>query len=109
MRASNQIEIAAFRLEDASPGAVVMREAILAYENAMTAWWLQRESGGIVRVDSEDPDRVLGVRYKAATIDGGRALMAFQKARAELNAAVANRRRELGDMTCRPCAGKEAV
>jgi len=108
MRPARQIEITELRLDSPSPGAVVMREAILAYENAVTAWHVQRETGGIVPAPAGH-DRDIGVRYVAATFEGGRVLVAFQKARAELNAAVANRRRELGDTTCRPCAGKEAV
>jgi hypothetical protein len=76
------------------------------YEEATARWYLERDRGGIVEADREA--REGGVRYVAVTFDGGRAMTAWQRARAELLAAVANRRAELGDRACRPCAGKAA-
>jgi hypothetical protein len=94
--------LAELRVEDSTPTAVVLREATAAYEAATAEWFAQRAAGGIVKADAYERER--GVKYKAETVDGGRALMAWQRARAELSAAAENRRRVLGDRKCRSCA-----
>lgn len=84
------------RLDDTTgltAAATVLREAKSAYEVATSNYWQQRELGGIVKADAFE--REAGVKYKAITYDGGVALVRWQRARAELNAAMNVRRREV--------------
>ncbi len=65
------------------------------YDDATRAWYAERAAGGIER-EVDDREKSMGVRYKAATPAGAAVLMLWQRAHAELHAAAANRRRELG-------------
>ncbi len=85
--------IADFRLDDTTAASNVLREAMAAHDVAAANWHLQRDLGGIVPAAHDDGDQE--VKYRAATPDGARALYAWQRARAELDAAMRVRRREL--------------
>lgn len=82
------------RPDDTTATTAVLLEAKAAYDVATSNYWQHREAGGIVKADAYERDA--GVKYKAATYDGGVALMAWQRARAELAAAMHNRQREVG-------------
>lgn len=83
----------------ASAAANVAREAIATYERATRDWYVARETGHLVRLDPRDEgdaeDIALGVKWKATSPEGAGVLAAWQRARAEMVAAIANRRREL--------------
>lgn len=80
--------------DDPRPSAVNVREALATYSKATSDYWAARELGDIVRTDPDE--RASGIRWKAATVDGARVLVAWQRARAELAHAVDIRRRALG-------------
>jgi len=74
---------------------VNVREALATYASRTSDWRAARDLGDIVETHDAD-DAAAGVKYRAATAEGGRVLAAWQRARAELVAAVENRRRVLG-------------
>lgn len=82
------------RLDDARPTCVNVREALAAYTRATEDYYAARGTRDIVEADAYE--REDGVHWKAATPAGARVLAAWQRARAELAAAVDVRRRELG-------------
>jgi len=85
----------------------VFDRAKRVYESATAAYWAQRDNGGIVALDlslSEDAEEhSKGVRFKCTTPAARVVLGAWQKAKAELDAASTDLRREAGDNECPVC------
>ena len=77
------------------------------YESATASYWVQRDNGGIAPLDmslSEDAEEhAKGVRFKCTTPAARIVLGAWQKAKAELDAASNDLRREAGDNECPVC------
>jgi hypothetical protein len=82
----------------------VLHAAKNVYARATEKYFDARRSGDIV----EDPDPTSGRRWMPATPRGGMILGIWQKAKAELDAAADNRRRELGQAACSTCDHTEA-
>lgn len=80
------------RLDAATAAATVAREALAAYRRATVAYYQHRDQLGTI-VPAADPGD--GVKWKASTPEGARVLAAWQRARAELRAAVDVRRAEM--------------
>jgi len=82
-----------------TPAQEVLTDAQKAYDIATTAWYRERDAGGIVKLDPNvqaDSDEIhRGARYKTTTPAGAMVLGVWQKCKAELDAAAANRKGEL--------------
>jgi hypothetical protein len=85
----------------------VFDRAKRVYESATASYWVQRDNGGIAPLDmslSEDAEEhAKGVRFKCTTPAARIVLGAWQKAKAELDAASDAIRLEAGDNECRVC------
>lgn len=64
----------------------VLQEARRLYELATHEWRRQRDCGGIVE-ETDERERLVGVRFKGSTAEGWFALGNWQKRKAELDAA----------------------
>lgn len=85
----------------------VFDRAKRVYESATASYWVQRDNGGIAPLDmalAEDAEEhSKGVRFKCTTPAARIVLGAWQKAKAELDAASNDLRREAGDNECSVC------
>lgn len=88
----------------------VLQEARTRYDRATAAYMVERRSGGIIELDPLDPDDsddiAAGAKWKARTPVAGTVMAAWQRCKAELDAAASNVRRERGDLTCPTCPGR---
>ena len=88
----------------------VLQAARVKYDRATASYWQQRDNGGITELDPLDPDEsddiAAGAKFKARTPAGATVLGAWQRCKAELDAAAANLRRERGDRSCPVCPGE---
>lgn len=91
----------------------VLAAARRAYDIATASWNEQRRIGGIARLDRdipEDSDELSkGARYKCTTPAAAMVMGVWEKCKAELDAAAANRRRDLGDESCPTCPEKDSL
>lgn len=89
----------------------VFEKAKRAYDSATRSYWAQRDSGGIVPLDmdtAEDAEESYkGVKFKCVTPAAQIVLGAWQKCKAELDAAAADIQRQAGDMECPVCPRKK--
>ena len=85
----------------------VFDRAKRVYESATASYWAQRDNGGIAPLDmslAEDAEEhAKGVRFKCTTPAARIVLGSWQKAKAELDAASNDIRREAGDLECPVC------
>lgn len=91
----------------------VFDRAKRVYEAATASYWAQRDTGGIVPLDmslAEDAEEhAKGVRFKCTTPAARIVLGAWQKAKAELDAAAQTLRREAGDDECPVCPQRKGL
>lgn len=89
----------------------VFDRAKRVYESATASYWAQRDTGGIVALDmslAEDAEEhSKGVRFKCTTPAARIILGAWQKAKAELDAAAYDLQREAGNAECPTCPRKK--
>jgi hypothetical protein len=85
----------------------VLQQARARYDRATAAYMEQRRSGGITELDPLDPDEsddiAAGAKWKARNPIAATVMSAWQRCKAELDAAAANVRRERGDKSCPTC------
>lgn len=78
-----------------------------AYNAATSAYWNQRDDGGIVPLDPAVPkdsdDLAAGAKFKATTPTATKVLGVWQVCKAALDHAAADLRRERGDKACATC------
>lgn len=91
----------------------VFDRAKRVYESATASYWAQRDGGGIVPLDmslAEDAEEhAKGVRFKCVTPAARIILGAWQKAKAELDAAQNELRRQAGDTECPVCPVRKGL
>jgi hypothetical protein len=91
----------------------VFDRAKRVYESATASYWAQRDIGGIVPLDmslaADAEEHAKGVRFKCETPAARIVMGAWQKAKAELDAASNDIRREAGDATCPVCPRREGL
>lgn len=85
----------------------VLQQARAKYDRATAAYMVERRNGGITELDPMDPDesddKAAGAKFKARNPVGAAVLGTWQRAKAELDHAAANVRRERGDKSCPVC------
>lgn len=85
----------------------VLQQARAKYDRATAAYMVERRNGGITELDPLDPDEsddiAAGAKWKARTPIAATVMSAWQRCKAELDAAAANVRRDRGDKSCPVC------
>lgn len=85
----------------------VLQQARAKYDRATAAYMVERRNGGITELDPMDPDEsddiAAGAKWKARNPMAATVMAAWQRCKAELDAAAANVRRDRGDKSCPVC------